>query len=169
MKYPITEKRAWDTSHIENVCPGNLSLVMTYGYPRSGKSTWARQQGVPIVDPDAIRLAKTGQRWWRPIEHEVWSTARTMVRALFWAGHKTVILDTTCYTRLQRDMFAPTPDIPWKRYFKPFDTTVTECCRRARETYPQLVDVIKWIDANWEHITPAEEILLWTLDKPVKL
>jgi predicted kinase len=32
-------------------------LILTVGLPRSGKTTWAKQQGVPMVNRDAIRLA----------------------------------------------------------------------------------------------------------------
>ena len=38
-------------------------LILTVGLPRSGKTTWALAQGYPIVAPDAIRLAVTGQRY----------------------------------------------------------------------------------------------------------
>ncbi|KKK82651.1 hypothetical protein LCGC14_2801230, partial [marine sediment metagenome] len=36
-------------------------LILTVGLPRSGKSTWARKQGHPIVNPDSIRLALYGE------------------------------------------------------------------------------------------------------------
>ncbi|MGV9103858.1 MAG: AAA family ATPase [Candidatus Thorarchaeota archaeon] len=161
MKFPITDDREIDKiASFENVCRGKV-LIMTYGLPCSGKSTWAQSQTWPIVDPDGIRLAKTGQRWWGPIEHEVWATARTMVRALFWAGHPFVILDSTCYSRRQRDMFLPSADIPWLRFYKPFDTSLEVCCKRAEESYPALVDMIHWINDQWEPIQSEENITLW--------
>jgi hypothetical protein len=162
MKYPITSNREIDkTTEFENVCRGN-TLIMMHGLPRSGKSTWAQSQGFPIVDPDAIRLAKTGKRWWGPIEHEVWALARTMVRALYLAGHKTVILDSTCYSRQQRDFFLPTGDVLWNRYSKEVYATVPDCCDRAIESgMPDLVDVIKWMAEAWEDIKPEERIAEW--------
>ncbi len=30
-------------------------LILTVGLPRSGKTTWALEQGWPIVNPDSIR------------------------------------------------------------------------------------------------------------------
>lgn len=148
------------TEKFENICRGNV-LIMTHGLPRSGKSTWARVQGIPIVNPDAIRLSKTGQRWWGPIEHEVWATAITMVRSLFWAGHTCVILDSTTNTRCQRDMFRSSDDVQWGRFVQRFDTPASECCRRAEETYPILVDVINWMAENWEPIESNEGIEVW--------
>ena len=43
---------------------------------RSGKTTWARQQGVPIVNPDAIRPALHGQRFEPRAESVVWAHLR---------------------------------------------------------------------------------------------
>lgn len=61
------------------------TLIATIGLPRSGKTTWAREQGHPIVCPDKIRLvADVGL---------VWTHTWVMVRALFLAGHEKVILD----------------------------------------------------------------------------
>jgi predicted kinase len=74
-------------------------LILMHGLPRSGKSTWALEQGYPVVCPDAIRYCTTGKRWWGPIEYHIWATAKTMVRSLFLAGHKIVILDSTSRTR----------------------------------------------------------------------
>src|SRR5260370_2244466 len=70
-------------------------LMLTVGLPRSGKTTWALKQTYPIVAPDAIRLAVTGQRYVELTEPLVWAIAKIMVRALFHAGHQTVLLDAT--------------------------------------------------------------------------
>jgi predicted kinase len=138
-------------------------LIMLMGLPRSGKSTWALAQPYPIVCPDAIRLAKTGQRWWGPIEHEVWATARTMIRALFLAGHKIVILDATALKRQQRDQFKCSQDVVWERYIQSIDTDVEICKDRAEKTYPELVPIIDWFAENREVIQPDEDIKLWSL------
>jgi len=137
-------------------------LVMMMGLPRAGKSTWAMQQGVPVVCLDAIRLAKTGQRWWGPIEHEIWPTARTMVRALFLAGHPDVILDITSLKREHRSNFKCSSDVLWKRYVQIIDTDVEVCKQRALETYPELEPIIDWF---YEHKEPIdvehEDIEIW--------
>jgi predicted kinase len=80
------------------------TLIMTVGLPRSGKSTWARQQGHPIVNPDAIRLVLYGRAYQREGERMVWTVAHYMVEALFMAGHQTVILDATnCRESLRKE------------------------------------------------------------------
>ncbi len=77
-------------------------LIATIGLPRSGKTTWAREQGHPIVSPDAIRLALHGEPFIGLAELFVWAIAKCMVRALFEAGHETVILDATNVTEKRR-------------------------------------------------------------------
>lgn len=157
MKYPPHAEI--DTTNHPHKTSDNV-LIMTHGLPRSGKSTWARQQALPIVCPDAIRLAKTGQRWWGPIEPEVWAVAWTMVRALFLAGHTGVILDSTTGTRRQRDMFLHSPDVPWRRYLKAVPTTRGTCILRALSgPYSELVEVINFMADNWDPVQPEEEII----------
>ena len=142
-----------DTIKYDNACTGNI-LICTYGLPRSGKSTWARKTGLPIVCPDGIRLAFTGKRWFGPIEHEVWATARSMIRAMFFGGNKVIILDATNLIRKARDIFIPSPDCTWTRRFMLFDTSVDVCLERAKTTYPELCKVIERFSATWE---PVEE------------
>jgi predicted kinase len=140
-------------------------LVMMVGLPRSGKSTWALAQGYPIVCPDAIRLAKTGMRWWGPIEHEIWATARTMVRSLFLAGHKVVILDATSLKRKNRDDFKCSQDVLWTRYMQIIDTDVEICKDRAEKTYPELIPIIDWFANNRDLIESDEDIKVLGLIK----
>ena len=119
-------------------------LILTVGLPRSGKSTWAKQQGLPIVRPDAIRMELYGQRFWERGEKMVWSIVDVMVRSLFTAGNTSVILDATNLSVKYRwDWYSS----EWETYFKTFDTDVDTCVKRAKEAgYDDLVDVI--IDMN---------------------
>lgn len=71
------------------------TLILTIGLPRSGKSTWSKKQGHPVVNPDSIRLALYGLPYVAEGEAMVWTIAKYMVRSLFLAGHETVILDAT--------------------------------------------------------------------------
>lgn len=83
------------------------TLLLMVGLPYAGKTTKARQLSraleAPIVSPDAIRVALSGHRFLAPLEPTVWWLARMMVRALFLAGHRTVIVDATNNTRKRRD------------------------------------------------------------------
>lgn len=95
-------------------------LYLTIGLPRSGKTTWSRRQRVPVVNPDAIRLAIHGKAFDLKFEDLVWFHARIMVESLFKAGHDIVILDATNITKARRDKWL-SPD--WERAFVFFPET----------------------------------------------
>ena len=106
-------------------------LILTVGLPQSGKSTWAKQQPHPIVNPDAIRLALHGKPFIGLAEPFVWAIAKVMVRALFLAGHATVIMDATNTTRKRRDDWKSKD---WHRQFQVFEESVETCKSRASLT-----------------------------------
>lgn len=105
-------------------------LVLTVGLPRSGKSLWAKGTGLPVVNPDAIRLALHGQAFVPDAEAMVWAIARYMVKAQFVYGHKVVILDATNINNHFRDQWLSSQ---WKCVYKVFDTPADVCVRRAME------------------------------------
>ncbi len=130
------------------------TLLCTVGLPRSGKTTWARKQNLPIVSPDAIRLALHGQRFIAEAEPHVWAIAKTMVRALFLAGHSHIILDATNMTRKRRDEWQ---SIEWKTFFKIIDTPARVCLDRAKaEGDEYIVPVIERMAAQYEGLQNDE-------------
>jgi len=85
--------------------PQGKVLHLTVGLPMAGKSTWVKRTGLPIVSPDAIRLAIHGERFNPVAEPLVWLHAEVMVSALFWAGHKQIIVDATNVSVKRRDFW----------------------------------------------------------------
>jgi predicted kinase len=126
---------------------GNI-LVLTVGLPRSGKSTWSRSKGYPIVCPDAIRLALYGSAFVKDAEDMVWTIARYMVRSLFLAGHPIVILDAKNTTRARRESWK---SHKWKRRYQVMKTSKEECMQRAKET----VDLLPVIERMAEQFEPV--------------
>lgn len=117
------------------------TLIVMVGIPRSGKTTWARRQGFPIVSPDAVRIALHGKPFIPSAEGLVWAMTRVFVRALFLAGHRVVILDATSITEEQRNAWTSKR---WGVRYRFIDTPVEECLRRAKDGgRPDLVPVIK--------------------------
>lgn len=108
-------------------------LVVTVGLPRSGKSTWAKTTGCPIVNRDSIRLALHGEQYLQPAENMVSVIEECMVNALFLAGHETVIVDACHHTEKRRKR--------WEEFcekgnilvlgFKFFATDKETCIERA--------------------------------------
>ena len=108
-------------------------VVLLVGLPRSGKSTWAKKQGLPIINPDSIRLALHGQRFIGLAEPFVWAICYLMIRALLLAGHEGVIVDATNVTEKRRkpyyEMFSNDYDV----FEHHCSTSKEECIRRAKE------------------------------------
>ena len=136
------------------------TLYVTVGLPRSGKSTWAKEQNVPMVNPDSIRLAIHGQRFYKPAEGFVWATAEAMVRSLFLAGHDKVILDATNTTKARRDRWYSTE---WFTQFVNFNASKAECIRRAGED-AVIVNVIEQMADNYQSLEVTEN---WMPPKPI--
>jgi len=130
------------------------TLICTMGLPRSGKSTWTRKQGFPIVEPDAVRLELYNQKYWGPGERMVWAVVDLMVRALFRAGNETVILDATNIQRSSRDKWQSDN---WKTVFHYVDTDTDTCQARAAESgFPELAEVIERMDLDFEPLGEDE-------------
>jgi len=128
----------------------NNTLILTVGLPRSGKSTWATGRALPIVNPDSIRLALHGKAFIGLAEPFVWAIAKVMVRALFLAGHKTIILDATNATQKRRDEWKSSQ---WTREYRVFDTPKAECINRAiADNREDLVPVIERMAEQYEPI-----------------
>ncbi len=132
-------------------------LICTVGLPRSGKSTWARGQAYPIVNPDAIRLAMHGQRFSAQAEPFVWLHAKLMVRSLFGAGHKYVILDATNVSRKRRDEWRSESE--WGLFFKHIITDPETCLQRAIAANDgAMMDVINRMEREFEPLGADEKV-----------
>lgn len=105
-------------------------LTVLVGLPKSGKSTFAKALGQPIVNLDSIRLALTGQPFYDDAESIVLSIAKIMIISLFLAGHDRVTLDATNVTINDRNRWI---DKRWCRDFVYIDTSSEICISRAIE------------------------------------
>jgi predicted kinase len=125
------------------------TLHLMVGLPRSGKSTVALTViGQPIVSPDAIRLALHGTAWREEAEPMVWGIARTMVEALFLAGHNEVIVDA-CHVTAERRRQWESPK--WAISYHIIPTLKETCVERALAVdRPDLVPVIERMAAAWD-------------------
>ncbi len=138
------------------------TLILMVGLPRSGKSTEAKGLGYPIVSPDAVRLALHGKTFLSDAEFMVWPLAVLMVKALFHAGHHTVIVDATNHTRKRRQFWYDAGD--WNIEYHMVDTSAVVCIARAEaeeavETPPNhfsLIPVIERMSEAWEDVVAGE-------------
>lgn len=127
-------------------------LIVLVGLPRSGKSTYAKTQIHPKVNPDSIRLALHGEIFKPEDEPKVWEIAELMVKALFLAGNSTVILDATNVTKKRRRRWI---NENWKTVFYIFSQCAEVCIERAKaDGRDDLIPVIERMAKSYE---PVEE------------
>lgn len=140
-----------------------LKLICTVGLPRSGKSTWAKkmreERGWPTVNPDAVRYALHGQRYAARAEPMVWAVVTIMIRSLFIAGHKAIVLDATGNTRKRRDSMASDD---WVLCYKVIDTSKEVCLERARAKDDEvIIPVIERMAEQHEPLQGDECVFDW--------
>ncbi len=133
-------------------------LILTVGLPRSGKTTWVKKTSgelrAPIVNPDSIRLALHGTAFISLAEPFVWAIAKTMVRALFLAGHEHVIVDATNTTRKRRDEWISNT---WDMRFHEIEVAKEICLSRAlTDGLGVLVPVIQRMADSFEPLGEDE-------------
>lgn len=132
-------------------------LILTVGLPRSGKSTWARKSGCPVVNPDSIRLALHGHVFLKKAEPHVWAIAHTMVEALLLTGHDAVILDATNISPHRR---AEWQSPLWTCKYVCFPTSKEECIRRALDPDDFRDDLVPIIERMAKDLVwPTAEVL----------
>lgn len=120
------------------------TLIITVGLPRSGKSTWSRSQGYPVISYDAMRSALVGHFQ----EHESIPMINALliysIKALFLSEHDVVIFDSTSHLKSQRDKWSSI----FNCKFKYFNTPPSECMERAKLTnkeylIPKIIEMSK--------------------------
>lgn len=130
---------------------GHKKLWITVGLPRSGKTTWARSKGWPIVNPDSIRLSLHGQRFVTKCEPWVWLIVYAMVEALFLAGHDNVIVDSTNVTKRRRDEWTSRDFGAGETEFVMIETSPDTCKERARmEGDKEIIPIIERMAVEWD-------------------
>ena len=69
-------------------------IYVLRGLPRAGKSTLSKDySNMPIVSRDSIRLALHGSHWNDELEPQVNKIWKTMINALLFSGHRSIMLD----------------------------------------------------------------------------
>lgn len=142
---------------VDTLKPELKTLICMVGLPYSGKSWAARSaacdQPIPVVCPDAIRVALHGHKFIPEAEPYVWAIARTMVRALFMAGSEYVILDATNTTQERRKQWMSED---WSTKWHEIRTPKERCIQRAKANGD--MDILPIIEKMAEEITFPSDI-----------
>lgn len=138
-------------------------LICTIGLPYSGKSRWAKTQGLPVVSLMANeQLLKTAQgtvpkqtkQSKQALEKESEAEAalhftRQMIESLFLSGNRVVILLAENLTKRDREFWqskgANSPSLAWQTIYKEFKSTEVQSVRAATQAGASkaLIDEIK--------------------------
>lgn len=128
-------------------------IVTLIGLPKSGKTTWALEQGHPIVNRDAIRLAMHGQRYIQKAEDIVTVFETNMAAALIIAGHEVVVIDA-CHNTEKRSArwhtLADSLGVEWEPLF--IRTGKSVCIERAMAVKDyEIIPIIErmYAEADW--------------------
>jgi len=119
-------------------------------------------QQCPIVNPDSIRLALHGKPFIPEAEPFVWAVAKCMAKALFLAGHETVVVDATNTTRKRRDEWKSSK---WTREYFEFERdpvlskTRAEVTCKDDEHLAGLVSAIDRMNEQYEPVSYDEEMV----------
>ena len=112
-------------------------LICTVGLPYSGKKIWAKKQGLPIIDLEAIHEKQAKK------EAETLKYIKQMIQSLFASGNQVVILLAENLTRKERVFWQ---DSTWNTQYREFKTTELEALRAAQAegvTSKAILDQIK--------------------------
>lgn len=139
-------------------------LYLTIGLPQSGKSTWSKEQGYPIVNRDSIRFALGGSIRYFKEEAKVSEIEKIMVKSLFKAGHENVIIDATHLKQKYIKEWEDFAKLDWEKLderleFKRnylvvlmrFYTPLEECIARAKKNFPDETNFPSVIRSMWEN------------------
>lgn len=143
----------------KNIKNNNQLLILTVGLPQSGKSTWAKSQGHPIVNRDSIRKTLAGEKFgvdagtirYFDEEGRVTKLERIMADSLFNAGHHTVIIDAThLKPKYRNGWFKWAEERGIRTMIFKFLTSLEVCQARARRNYPDETNFPNIIRQMWE-------------------
>jgi len=129
------------------------TLYATIGLPGSGKEIWAKTQGLPVIDVEAIKdqLTPLNQRGKK--EAEVLNYVQRLIHSLFISGNPVVILLAENLTQKDREFWQD--DARWHTQYREFKITEREAIRAATQAGASkiILDQIKTKAKTYEPLT----------------
>jgi predicted kinase len=113
-------------------------VIVLVGLPGSGKSTWARQQGVAVLSTDEVRWLLSDDPTNQGIHRLVFATIRYLLRRRLELRRPTTYIDATNTTRHERRPYIKLAELYDARAEAVFFDTPSEICKsrnRKRERF----------------------------------
>lgn len=105
-------------------------VILLVGLPGSGKSTWAAEQGLPVLSSDAIRVLLADNVADQTIHKQVFATLRYLLKQRLAIGRPVTCIDATHLTPWERRPYLRLPDCRVEAIY--FDVPVAVCQERNR-------------------------------------
>jgi len=131
------------------------TLYATIGLPGSGKETWAKTQGLPVIDVEVIKDQLTPLNQRSKKEAEVLNDVQRLIHSLFISGNPVVILLAENLTQKDREFWKN--DSEWQTNFREFYITEQEAIRAAIQAGASktILDQIKAKAKAYEPLSPS--------------
>ncbi len=144
-------------------------LYVIYGLPYSGKTTYCKSLGIPIVNPNVVRKIVHNKQFKNGNDDGLVDVfTKYMIASLFDAGHESVVLDASNLTRQRRDTFI---DKRWTRQFVCINTAKEVCIQRALDDLNNIkvAGIIEELAKTTEPVQIPEEYKSWEINTPESL
>jgi len=134
-------------------------LIGTVGLPFSGKSEWAKSQGLLVISLEAneklIKEAIAGKNLsGEKLKEQVKKFTKQLIETLFLSGNRAIILLAENLTKKERDFWRN--DSEWQTFFREFKVTELEAIRAATQAGASkaTLDQIKIKAKAYEPLSP---------------
>jgi len=105
-------------------------VVVLVGLPGSGKSTWAKREGLPTLSSDAMRAALVDDATDQTIHKRVFAALRYLLRQRVALGRPVTCVDATHLTPWERRPYLRLAGCRVEAVY--FDTPLAVCLKRNR-------------------------------------
>ena len=127
--------------------------MVLVGLPGSGKSYWARKQGVAVLSSDDLRLLLIDDETNQTIHREVFATLRDLLRRRLELARPLTFIDATNITPKERRSYIKTAQLYNCRAEAVFFNVPPEVCKTRNATRDRIVpDHV--IDAMYARLIP---------------